>query len=87
MSERITDSIISSSNTTAITTFPSKSTSFEPVLPLELLDESIGKVIVIIMRDHQQFQGTLTGFDDYVSKNFLLSLFYYISDVILNFFH
>lgn len=45
----------------------SASPSFASILPLELLDESIGKTTVIIMKDHRQFQGTLMGFDDFVS--------------------
>lgn len=35
---------------------------------VELLDKSIGSRLWIIMRNKKEFVGTLSGFDDFVSK-------------------
>lgn len=40
-------------------------------LPLELIDQSIGSPVWIIMQNEQEFSGTLMGFDEYV--NLILS--------------
>lgn len=37
------------------------------VLPLELIDKSIGTKIWAIMTDFHEFVGTLVGFDDFVN--------------------
>lgn len=37
------------------------------VLPLELIDKSIGTQIWVLMRGSKEVTGTLLGFDDYVS--------------------
>ncbi|BFZ53177.1 hypothetical protein PYCC9005_000200 [Savitreella phatthalungensis] len=37
------------------------------VLPLELVDKCIDSKIHIVMKGHQEFVGTLVGFDDYVN--------------------
>lgn len=41
------------------------------VLPLELIDKSVGSKIWAIMSDFHEFVGTLEGFDDFV--NIILS--------------
>jgi U6 snRNA-associated Sm-like protein LSm5 len=38
------------------------------ILPLELLDKCIGSRLWVIMKDEKEVAGTLTGFDDFVSK-------------------
>ncbi|VEU19497.1 DEKNAAC100585 [Brettanomyces naardenensis] len=45
--------------------------SIPSVLPLELIDKSIGSKIWAIMSDFHEFVGTLVGFDDFV--NIILS--------------
>ena len=56
------------------------------VLPLELIDKTIGTKIWVLMRGSKEVTGTLLGFDDYVSDRFLhfaiLSL-YIIFDALL----
>lgn len=37
------------------------------VLPLEIIDKSIGKKIHVLMTDQKEFIGTLIGFDDFVN--------------------
>lgn len=37
------------------------------VLPLEILDKSIGKEIQVLMSNDKEFHGTLIGFDDFVN--------------------
>ena len=37
------------------------------VLPLELVDKAIGSKIQILMKNDQEFIGTLLGFDDFVN--------------------
>lgn len=37
------------------------------VLPLELVDKSIGLKIRVLLSNRQEFEGTLVGFDDYVN--------------------
>ncbi|KAI5957045.1 hypothetical protein CANMA_004458 [Candida margitis] len=39
----------------------------QQVLPLEVIDRSIGKKIRILMTSDKEFRGTLIGFDDYVN--------------------
>ena len=39
----------------------------DTVLPLELMDLSIGSRIWVIMKDQNELVGTLVGFDDYVN--------------------
>lgn len=36
-------------------------------LPLELIDECVGKKVRAYLRDHHVFEGTLVGFDDLVN--------------------
>lgn len=38
-----------------------------PVLPLEIIDKSIGHKIRILMANDKEFYGTLVGFDDFVN--------------------
>lgn len=38
-----------------------------PVLPLEVIDRSVGKRVDVLMTSDKEFQGTLVGFDDYVN--------------------
>jgi small nuclear ribonucleoprotein (snRNP)-like protein len=38
---------------------------------VELVDKCIGSKIWILMRGNKEFTGTLCGFDDYVSIDFL----------------
>ena len=40
------------------------------VLPLELIDKTIGTKIWVLMRGSKEVTGTLLGFDDYVSEIF-----------------
>ena len=35
------------------------------IFPLELLDMTIDEKVLIIMKEQQQFEGTLRGFDNY----------------------
>lgn len=37
------------------------------ILPLELIDKCIGKQITIILKGDKEFEGTLTGIDDFVN--------------------
>lgn len=37
------------------------------ILPFDLVEECMGKRIWILLRGHQEFTGTLAGFDDYVN--------------------
>lgn len=37
------------------------------ILPLEILDRSIGKEIQVLMSNDKEFHGTLIGFDDFVN--------------------
>lgn len=37
------------------------------ILPLEILDKSIGKEIQVLMSNDKEFHGTLIGFDDFVN--------------------
>lgn len=39
----------------------------QQVLPLEVIDRSIGKKVRILMTSDKEFRGTLIGFDDYVN--------------------
>ena len=39
----------------------------ELLLPLEVLDKSIGKKIEVLMNSDKEFHGTLVGFDDFVN--------------------
>jgi LSM domain len=43
--------------------------SIHRVLPLELIDKSIGSQIWILMRGTKEIVGILRGFDDYVSED------------------
>lgn len=46
----------------------SKSTAAETMtLPLELIDQCIGKKVRAYLRYHQMYEGTLVGFDDLVN--------------------
>lgn len=37
------------------------------ILPLEIIDKSIGHEIQVLMTNDKEFKGTLIGFDDYVN--------------------
>lgn len=37
------------------------------VLPLEVIDKSIGKQVKVLLTTDKEFQGTLAGFDDFVN--------------------
>lgn len=37
------------------------------VLPLEIIDKSVGKKIQVLMTNEKEFIGTLIGFDDFVN--------------------
>lgn len=37
------------------------------ILPLEIIDKSIGHKIQVLMTNDKEFKGTLIGFDDYVN--------------------
>lgn len=37
------------------------------VLPLEVLDKSIGENVKVLLTNDKEFHGTLVGFDDYVN--------------------
>lgn len=37
------------------------------ILPLEIIDKSIGHKIQVLMTNDKEFHGTLIGFDDYVN--------------------
>ncbi|KAG5418235.1 hypothetical protein I9W82_003763 [Candida metapsilosis] len=39
----------------------------QQVLPLEVIDRSIGKKVRILMTSDKEFHGTLIGFDDFVN--------------------
>ncbi|KAI3404549.1 hypothetical protein KGF56_002648 [Candida oxycetoniae] len=39
----------------------------QQVLPLEIIDRSIGKKVRVLMTSDKEFYGTLIGFDDYVN--------------------
>ncbi|KAI5962293.1 uncharacterized protein KGF55_003369 [Candida pseudojiufengensis] len=39
----------------------------QQVLPLEVIDRSIGKKLRVLMTSDKEFYGTLIGFDDYVN--------------------
>ncbi|CAD1812543.1 LSM domain family protein [Candida parapsilosis] len=39
----------------------------QQVLPLEVIDRSIGKKVRILMTSDKEFRGTLIGFDDFVN--------------------
>lgn len=39
----------------------------DQVLPLEIIDRSIGKKIKVLLTNYKEFYGTLVGFDDYVN--------------------
>ncbi|CAK9436743.1 uncharacterized protein LODBEIA_P12650 [Lodderomyces beijingensis] len=54
----------------AETKTPIEGTSYEipqQILPLEVIDRSVGKKIRVLMTDDKEFYGTLVGFDDYVN--------------------
>ena len=38
------------------------------ILPLELVDKTIGSKVWILMREERELVGILRGFDDYLSK-------------------
>ncbi|CAK7895310.1 U6 snRNA-associated Sm-like protein LSm5 [[Candida] anglica] len=42
-------------------------TPLDTILPLEVLDRSIGKKIQVLMSNDKEFHGTLIGFDDFVN--------------------
>lgn len=37
------------------------------MLPLEVIDQSIGSEIRVLLSNNKEFQGTLVGFDDFVN--------------------
>lgn len=37
------------------------------VLPLEIIDKSVGKHVQVLLTNDKEFQGTLVGFDDFVN--------------------
>ncbi|EGV60462.1 hypothetical protein CANTEDRAFT_116517 [Yamadazyma tenuis ATCC 10573] len=37
------------------------------VLPLEIIDKSIGKVVTVLLTTDKEFTGKLVGFDDFVN--------------------
>ncbi|BAO38483.1 U6 snRNA-associated Sm-like protein LSm5 [Kluyveromyces marxianus] len=37
------------------------------ILPLEVIDKTIGQEVSILLKDYREFLGTLVGFDDYVN--------------------
>lgn len=37
------------------------------VLPLEVIDKSIGKKVKVLLTTDKEFEGTLAGFDDFVN--------------------
>lgn len=37
------------------------------ILPLEIIDKSVGKHITVLMTGEKEFTGKLVGFDDYVN--------------------
>lgn len=41
--------------------------ALQTVLPLEIIDKSIGHKIQVLMTNDKEFHGTLIGFDDYVN--------------------
>lgn len=41
--------------------------SVSEILPLEVIDKTIGQEVTILLKDHREFFGTLVGFDDYVN--------------------
>jgi U6 snRNA-associated Sm-like protein LSm5 len=42
--------------------------SVAQLLPLELIDKCIGSQLWILLKSEKEVVGTLSGFDDYVSK-------------------
>lgn len=44
-----------------------KGISIENILPLEVIDKSIGHKIRVLLTNTKEFHGTLVGFDDYVN--------------------
>lgn len=38
-----------------------------PILPLEIIDQSIGKKVTVLLTTDKEFVGTLAGFDDFVN--------------------
>lgn len=49
------------------TAAPAAAAAESMTLPLELIDECIGKKVRAYLRDHHVFEGTLVGFDDLVN--------------------
>ena len=41
--------------------------SVSEILPLEVIDKTIGQEVTILLKDYREFFGTLVGFDDYVN--------------------
>jgi U6 snRNA-associated Sm-like protein LSm5 len=57
------DSSVDPKSINATTPSPAESMT----LPLELIDQCVGKRIKAFLRDHHVFEGTLVGFDDLVN--------------------
>ncbi|EGW32663.1 uncharacterized protein SPAPADRAFT_61726 [Spathaspora passalidarum NRRL Y-27907] len=39
----------------------------QPILPLEIIDKSVGNKVKVLMTSDKEFYGKLIGFDDYVN--------------------
>ncbi|KAK7684618.1 hypothetical protein QCA50_012199 [Cerrena zonata] len=46
---------------------PEEEVALNTILPLEVIDKSIGQNIKILLTNDKEFHGTLVGFDDYVN--------------------
>lgn len=53
-------------STFSTSTYPT-TTAMAEVLPLEIIDKSIGHRIKVLMTNEKEFTGTLVGFDDFVN--------------------
>ncbi|CAI5757510.1 unnamed protein product [Candida verbasci] len=41
--------------------------TIQQILPLEIIDRSVGKKVKVLMTSNKEFYGKLIGFDDYVN--------------------
>lgn len=41
--------------------------SISEILPLEVIDKTVGQEVSILLKDYREFFGKLVGFDDYVN--------------------
>jgi U6 snRNA-associated Sm-like protein LSm5 len=44
-----------------------------PILPMELMEKCIGQNIQVIMKTNKEFIGTLSGYDTFFRKTYLIT--------------